>query len=223
MPIPYWALRLLVLLLWIFSLRQKVFRANLCTKDVPYCKMRNGEHHDYQGRGYFRGVTTQTQSGPQATAIFVTIHATLRLPVLFSKKLERYSRSYIHALGMAKLALDHYKWIQSTGLHYVPFYSCRPKRIDNQKNERSERWTLSSCTILVYRNRIRCLELESTLPIRSRWRSLSWTPVQGRRPSPTWGQALKAQSLTRPLPARLALTIYKSTSVVTSASYHVGC
>jgi hypothetical protein len=44
-------------------LRQKVFRANLCTKDVPYCKMRNGKHHDYQGRGYFRGVTTQTQSG----------------------------------------------------------------------------------------------------------------------------------------------------------------
>jgi hypothetical protein len=54
------------------------------------------------------------------SAFFVIIHVTLR----FSKELERYSPSYIHAYGMAKLALDHYKWFQSTGLHYVPFYSC---------------------------------------------------------------------------------------------------
>jgi hypothetical protein len=31
------------------------------------------------------------------------------------------------------------------------------------------------------------------------------------------------ESRSRPLPARLALTIYKSTSVVTSASYHISC
>jgi hypothetical protein len=27
----------------------------------------------------------------------------------------------MHADGMAKLAPEDYKWIQATGLHYVPF------------------------------------------------------------------------------------------------------
>jgi hypothetical protein len=113
-PCPYHTGHLGYWICYCESLRQKVFRANLCTKDVPYCKMLR--------KGILKGC--DNSNSIRLSAFFVIIHVTLR----FSKELERYSPSYIHAYGMAKLALDHYKWFQSTGLHYVPFYSCLSKK-----------------------------------------------------------------------------------------------
>jgi hypothetical protein len=153
--------------------------------------------------------------------------------VLFSwEKLERYSPSSMQSAWPSYSG--NVSWLQQTGsqIRNLTSFSCFTQQVYAMYHSTKDLLKLPLGTKIISRQ-VRnesdagqwnlCLHTNvSECNVR---RLRSWTPVQGcfvlhqrevRSSKPR-------VSLENPLPTRLALIIYKSTSIVTSASYHVSC